>query len=83
MTAAIRDSLAQVQARPLDDWHEDYGSCVWWTWENGKWLGEPAWIGGPLDSDWPGYHTHFTPHPTFPPPVNGPALLAMMEERDG
>lgn len=21
---------------------------------------------GPLDDDWPGYHTHFTPHPPIP-----------------
>lgn len=54
--------------RPLDDYHEDYGFVTWWTWRDGAWLGEPSWIGSPHDSDWPGYHTHFTPHPPFPNP---------------
>lgn len=53
-------------ARPLDDWHEDLGDCVWWAWHKGEWRGEPAHIGSPLDSDWPGYHTHWIPHPSFP-----------------
>lgn len=72
--------------RPLDEWNEDYGDVVWWTLaENGQWLGEPAYIGSPLDlgrtilatvdnqemtctvGGWPGYHTHWTPHPDFPP----------------
>jgi hypothetical protein len=50
----------------MDEYHEDYGNVVWWTWEDGEWLGEPAWIGTPSDSDWPGYHTHWTRHPDFP-----------------
>lgn len=50
-------------ARPLDDWHEDDGPVVWWKLP----VDEPAWIGTPLDSDWPGYHTHWTPHPSCPP----------------
>ena len=58
------------KARPLDEWHEDYGSVVWWCWHDGEWLGEPAYIGSPLSDDWPDYHTHWTPHPDFPePPV--------------
>lgn len=52
--------------RPLDDWHEDYGDVVWWARLEGEWLGEAAWIGTPNDSDWPGYHTHWSPHPPFP-----------------
>lgn len=55
-------------ARPLEEWHEDYGFAVWWTWREGEWLGEPSYIGSPLCSDWPGYHTHWTPHPDFPKP---------------
>ena len=55
-----------TEARPLDEWHEDYGDAVWWTWQDGQWLGEPSYIGGPNDSDWPGYHTHWSPHPAFP-----------------
>lgn len=53
-------------AKPLSEWHEDHGDGVWFTWRDGQWLGEPAWIGTPLDSDWPGYHTHYLPHPPFP-----------------
>lgn len=53
--------------RPLEEWHEDFGDVVWWTWQDDTWLGEPSYIGTPNDSDWPGYHTHWTPHPAFPP----------------
>ncbi len=65
ITAALR---AALEARPLDEWHEDYGPAVWWSLdsETREWLGEPAWIGSPDDSDWPGYHTHWTPHPAMP-----------------
>lgn len=53
-------------ARPIDEWHEDFGYAVWWTFKDGDWLGEPSYIGSPLCDDWPGYHTHWTPHPKFP-----------------
>lgn len=53
-------------AKTLDEWHEDDGFVVWWTWDDGRWLGEPSYIGNPLCDDWPGYHTHWTPHPAFP-----------------
>lgn len=49
-------------ARPLSEWHEDDGPVVWWLFP----VHEPAWIGTPLDTDWPGYHTHWTPHPAAP-----------------
>jgi hypothetical protein len=55
-----------AEPRTLDEYHEDYGNVVWWCWQDGEWLGEPAWIGKPHDSDWPDYHTHWTPHPAFP-----------------
>ncbi|TDB27360.1 hypothetical protein ATCM_06640 [Stenotrophomonas sp. ATCM1_4] len=63
--AALR---AAPEARPLDECHEDHGPGVWWAWdsERSAWMGEPAWIGAPGDSDWPGYHTHWTPHPAMP-----------------
>ncbi|TCL06847.1 hypothetical protein [Sodalis ligni] len=60
------DALAEPVARPLPVWNEDLGDVVWWCWENGEWLGEAAWIGTPNDRAWPGYHTHWTPHPVFP-----------------
>ena len=46
----------------LADWHEDDGAVVWWKLP----VDEPAWIGTPLDDGWPGYHTHWTPHPKLP-----------------
>ena len=58
---ARNESVPPV-ARPLDEWHEDYGPVTWWKLP----VEEPAWIGTPLDSDWPGYHTHRTPHPAVP-----------------
>jgi len=49
-------------ARPLSEWHEDDGPVTWWKFP----VDEPAWIGTPNSSDWPGYHTHWTPHPPMP-----------------
>lgn len=43
--------------RPLDEWHEDFGPKLWWTFP----VQEEPYCGGPNDSDWPGYHTHWTP----------------------
>lgn len=51
-----------VDARPLDDWHEDDGPALWWRFP----VNEPPYAGTPLDSDWPGYHTHWTPLPPVP-----------------
>lgn len=48
--------------RPLEEWHEDDGFVTWWKFP----VDEPSWIGSPLCSDWPGYHTHWTPHPPIP-----------------
>jgi hypothetical protein len=59
---AAQQPAAVDGARPLDEWHEDDGPVVWWKFP----VDEPAWIGTPLDSDWPGYHTHWTPHPEVP-----------------
>ncbi|MEX0180064.1 MULTISPECIES: hypothetical protein [unclassified Stenotrophomonas] len=53
-------------ARVLAEWHEDDGNVLWWAWCGREWAGEPAWCGTPNDSDWPGYHTHWTPHPSQP-----------------
>lgn len=53
-----------IAAIPLRKWHEDLGFVTWWKFP----VNEPAWIGSPLCSDWPGYHTHFTPHPEIPVP---------------
>lgn len=52
----------RAQPLPLAEYHEDMGPVIWWRFP----VEEPAWIGAPGDSDWPGYHTHFTPHPAIP-----------------
>lgn len=43
-------------ALPRNEWHEDDGPVLWWTWP----VTEAPWCGTPNDSDWPGYHTHWT-----------------------
>ena len=60
-------------ARSLAEWHEDDGNVMWWAWCGRDWAGEPAWCGTPNDSDWPGYHTHWTQHPSQP---------ALIDQRD-
>lgn len=57
-------------AQPLSEWHEDDGFVTWWKFP----VNEPSYIGSPLCSDWPGYHTHWTPHPEIP--TNADALAA-------
>lgn len=44
-------------AKPMNEWHEDHGDVLWWTLP----VEEPPYCGSPLNSDWPGYHTHWTP----------------------
>lgn len=76
MQAKARELLALIDgqmaaprpliARPLAEWHEGDGPAMWWAWCGSDWAGEPAWCGTPNDSDWPGYHTHWTPHPAWP-----------------
>lgn len=50
------------QARPESEWHEDFGSVLWWFFP----MTEAPWVGGPTDANWPGYHTHWTPLPPLP-----------------
>ena len=59
---------AQPVAIPGEEYHEDMGPVTWWRLP----VDEPPWVGTPNDSDWPGYHTHFTPAPTNP--LNAHAL---------
>ena len=65
-------AAATAVARPRADWHDDDGALTWWRFEDGKPLGEAAWLGQPNDSDWPlydgggDYYTHWTPHPVVP-----------------
>jgi hypothetical protein len=54
----LRGELARLRtARPIDEWHEDIGPVLWWRFP----VDEPPYAGSPLDTDWPGYHTHWTP----------------------
>ena len=61
---AYRDCWWQAMsaAKPIEDWHEDYGPVMWWFRD----MGEPPYCGTPNDSDWPDYHTHWTPIPPMP-----------------
>lgn len=64
-----------VEDRPqsLSDWCEGDGDVLWWRFP----IVEPPYIGSPLDSDWPVYHTHWTP---IPLPCDPP--LTTKEEED-
>ncbi len=54
---AIAAHRVATVARPIAEWHEDHGPALWWRFP----VNEPPYSGSPLDDDWPGYHTHWTP----------------------
>jgi len=58
-----------TEAKSIDEWHEDYGDVLWWTFP----IEESPYCGSPLDVEWPDYHTHWTPIviPTAPSPKEG------------
>ncbi|RZS80613.1 hypothetical protein [Pigmentiphaga kullae] len=64
--AAQAAPIVPLIARALAEWHEDDGQVLWWAWCGHEWAGEAPWCGTPLDSDWPGYHTHWTAIPAMP-----------------
>jgi len=53
-----RSPLPSDSALLLRDWHEDDGPVLWWMYPRRD---EPPYAGTPLDTDWPDYHTHWTP----------------------
>ena len=59
-----RQALAPEVAIPGEQWHEDDGPVLWWRFPIMD--KEAPWAGTPNDSDWPGYHTHFTRLPPAP-----------------
>lgn len=55
----------ETPAIPRDDWHEDYGTVLWWNDQHG----EPPYVGTPDDKDFDAeLYTHFTriANPVFP-----------------
>ncbi|TXN24009.1 hypothetical protein [Methylobacterium sp. WL9] len=68
LAAAEAEKVRRTTPRPIAEYHEDFGFVTWWIFP----VCEPAWIGSPNDSDWPGYHTHFTPHPDVQDPTEEP-----------
>ena len=62
--AALAGAHGAPTPRPLAEWHEDIGPVLWWRFP----VDEPPHAGTPLDSDWPGHHTHWTPIPVPKPP---------------
>lgn len=60
-TRCIADLLQHQHPQPVaipgEAYHEDMGPCLWWQFP----IEEPPYSGMPIDDDWPGYHTHFTP----------------------
>ena len=59
---AISIIHSMLVARPLELWNDDDGVVLWWVFP----IQEPPYVGSPLDSEWPGYCTHWTPLPPFP-----------------
>jgi hypothetical protein len=49
--------LDSSTARPIDEWHEDYGDCLFWKLP----IEEPPYCGSQLDTGFiENYYTHFT-----------------------
>lgn len=63
----MHEFVGQLPARPLSEWHEDHGPCLWWHFP----IMEPPYVGTPNDFGWddtPGWLTHWTPIPIPPKP---------------
>lgn len=58
----VRAGDTGEEARHERHWHEDMGDVLWWRFP----IVEAPYVGSPICSDWPGYHTHFTPLPRIP-----------------
>lgn len=55
----VKNFYGMHKARPECEWHEDIGQVLWWSFP----FEEAPYVGSPLDTAWPGYHTHWTPIP--------------------
>ena len=53
---ALLEAHAEIEnltsLHPIDEWHEDHGTVVWWSTDDDA-VVIPDYIGSPLDSDWP------------------------------
>ena len=76
-TARIAVSIihGMLAARPFELWQDDDRDVLWWTFP----IQEPPYVGSPQDSEWPGYHTHWTPLPPLPLDPNGAPLAGEVE----
>lgn len=54
---AIEIPSSIPMAKSSEEWHEEIGPVLWWAYP----IKEPPYVGTPLDADWTGYHTHWTP----------------------
>ncbi len=73
--AKLRAEIERLHCvKPLAEWHEDMGPMLWWKFP----IDEAPYAGGPNDSDWPGYHTHWT---VIPIPGHKKAGRAMKPDR--
>lgn len=53
----------------INQYREEYGPVLWWVFP----INEPPYVGTPNDSEWPGYHTHWTPIWIPPDPTEAEA----------
>lgn len=47
--AEAADDSGHSRPFPASWWSEDDGDVLWWCWKDGAWLGEPPYVGSPLD----------------------------------
>lgn len=52
----ILDLRAAATLRPLDEYHEDFGTVLWWRLP----ITEPPYVGSTLDIDFPDDVTHWS-----------------------
>ena len=81
ISAPIPPVTPSQQARPLDEWDEWNGNVLWWKFP----IDEPPYVGTPLDTDWPKYHTHWTPLgvPDMPLPARPDEVTKNDRNKDG
>lgn len=48
---SVSDALKRESHGPFPEswWSEDDGDVLWWAWDGTGWLGEPPYVGSPLD----------------------------------